>query len=328
MLQDFTRGSVKWGRRASARPSQGDDDDEQRERLKASNAERFKSHLGGPQPSKSAPRRKRKRGLIVGTSTQLEKSYLRLTSDPKPELVRPRNMLLKALAHVKDQWVQHEDYEWACDQLKAIRQDLVVQGICDQFAMDVYRSHSRIALESGDINEYKQCQVRLGEMRDEGVKSSMEETDEFQAYHLLYCAYQEDQNELVRALSELGSSQLTMTPGSSTRHAIDVIKSLASDNYQAFFKLYAQAPHMSGYLMDYKVNRMRKVALSRMVRAYMPSIDIDYVTASLQFSSREDCRKFLIGAGGVLTPGKDALDTKATRAHQGNGKHKHRRGPA
>ena len=110
---------------------------------------------------------------VKGTCQVLEKHYLRLTSPPKAELVRPQHILAKHLKNLKKSWKKgriHKgtlrDYNWYCSQFKAIRQDLTVQRIFNAFAVDVYETHAKIALEEDDINEYNQSQTQLKELYD------------------------------------------------------------------------------------------------------------------------------------------------------------------
>ncbi|KAH9302764.1 hypothetical protein KI387_014347, partial [Taxus chinensis] len=90
---------------------------------------------------------------VKGTCQEIEKRYLRLTSAPDPNTVRPEEVLQEALAMVQN---STKNYLYKCDQLKSIRQDLTVQRIRNEFTARVYETHARLALEAGDMSEFNQ----------------------------------------------------------------------------------------------------------------------------------------------------------------------------
>ena len=267
-------------------------------------------------------------GKIVGTCTKVEKSYLRLTTFPNYKDIRPLHILQKALQHVKTKYVETEDFGWANDQLKSIRQDMTVQGIRTEFCLETYEVHARILLEHGDLSEFNQCQSMIRSitrgtdiwLEDDSVDQpwsdsrllhqTAEHRDEFGAYQLLYSLVQNSWCDLSKALGEVPCSS-----GDSCQHAIQVVKSVIHNDYHAFFRLYDSSPHLSVYLMDFLLKRVRAEAYDRIVASYRPTISVEYIRETLQFPNLEETRIFLKKNGAVLVENSAiaiAIDCKAS----------------
>ena len=129
---------------------------------------------------------------VVGRCQTLEKSYLRLTSEPNPDLIRPPNVLQKMYCVLMDKYQSKAaTYTYLCDQFKSMRQDLRVQMIENSFTIKVYQTHARIALENGDLGEFNQCQNRIMALF-ENPTIPKKSYSEFVCYSILYSMLTED----------------------------------------------------------------------------------------------------------------------------------------
>lgn len=200
-------------------------------------------------------------GPVVGTCQDLEKKYFRLTAPPKPETVRPLEVLRKTYDMLKKKWRKDYNYAYTCDQLKSLRQDLTVQHIKNSFTVDVYELHARIALEKGDLGEYNQCQTQLRALYKQHLGGH---PAEFLAYRILYFIYTCNRTDMNDVLADLTPSDRQQP---AVKHALGIRSALASGNYHRFFRLFHETPNMGGYLIDMFIIRERVAALAALCRA-------------------------------------------------------------
>ena len=123
-----------------------------------------------PEATTAAPVHHNPNQPIVGKCTNLEKAYFRLTTAPNENDIRPEDILKKAFLRLKTIWKETKDSKsnrgwkltgsYVLDQLKAIRQDLVVQGISNKFTVEVYEYNAKIALKAQNLNEFNQVPNR------------------------------------------------------------------------------------------------------------------------------------------------------------------------
>lgn len=231
------------------------------------------------------------RHTIVGTSKDLFKDYLRLTSEPKPETIRPYPILEQSLDALIKKWKEKCSYQWICNQFKSLRQDLTVQRIKNQFTVKVYEIHARMALESNDMVEYNQCQATLKTLYELGIPGKVAE---FTAYRILMLLHGRNRTELNIYVGQLTPQQKA---DDAVKHALNVQRAMAMGNYHAFFELYLSAPNMGAYIMDQFVDRERARALLVITKAYS-QLSLPFITKLLAFDDNfEETRRFLADHG-------------------------------
>ncbi|KAI0726722.1 SAC3/GANP/Nin1/mts3/eIF-3 p25 family-domain-containing protein [Fomitopsis betulina] len=242
--------------------------------------------LDGDAPEMSTQAANWDKYTIVGTSREIFKDYLRLTSEPKPEQIRPYPILQETLAQLKKRWREKANYNWICSQFKSLRQDLTVQRIKNEFTVTVYEIHARMALEVGDMVEYNQCQAMLRNLYELGIPGKVEE---FTAYRILMLLHGRNRSDLNLYVGQLTDKQ-KVDPA--VRHALDIQRALAMGNYHRLFDLYLNAPNMGAYIMDHFIDRERIRALIVMSKAYR-TLPLPFVQNELAFDTVTLAREFL-----------------------------------
>lgn len=222
---------------------------------------------------------------IKGTCQKLEKSYFRLTAAPDPSSVRPEAVLRAALQRLLDLIRKGgQKYLYLLDQFKAMRQDLTVQHLRGRLTVQIYEAHARAALEHGDPSEYNQCQTQLNALTSEGVDDAS--SPEFLAYRVLYQTVHAREGKSSSLLAALKLATPEMSSHGEVRHALAVRRSVHTDDFAGFFRLYADAPLMGRALMDMLVARTRFKALTMLARAYKPTVPVPFLSTLLGFAAR------------------------------------------
>lgn len=206
---------------------------------------------------------------IVGTCTNLEKPYLRLTERPVPSSVRPVAVLKQSLELMRKK--KKEGASWKTylgEQMKSIRQDLVIQAIADEFALEVYETNARWCLENDDVAEFKRCLLRIDEFYHH-LDLTSPNLDEFVCYSLLYHLLSED-------FPSLNAELATINPESKKHnaifHAIRICESYLTNNWHQFFLLSKTSYFLEKHILDIVSDRIRIHALESIFISYVLSI--------------------------------------------------------
>lgn len=250
----------------------------------------FSGNSASIQVSKKAS--KRALQSFVGCSQALEKNYLRLTTEPDPLMVRPQKVLEKSMEYVLRRFrTEKKDYSYINNQFKSIRQDLTVQHIKNDFAVAVYETHARIALENNDLGEFNQCQSQLSylirdQKRSGGLLAKSHQLElEFTCYRIIYMVMTGNHSDINKLRCEWGNEDAFI------QHAFDLQQCQLIGNYHQFFVIYdifcSQMPLARKLIQQHLLAKERIRALNTMSRAYR-RLPMNFLNEELKFGSTED----------------------------------------
>ena len=136
-----------------------------------------------------------------------------------------------------------------------------MQCIRDEFMIEVYETHARIAIEASDHAEFNQCQSQLAALYKDGKKSDNQA--EFAAYSIIYCLYTKNMTDMTKRLSQLSED---MAKDQLISDALKLRSHLSLGNYLGFFRIYKRSSAHMKLLVGKFIERERRKAISTIVK--------------------------------------------------------------
>lgn len=265
------------------------------------------------------------KGQIVGRCQTIEKRYYRLTSEPDPALVRPENILRKAVKFLLGK-LETKPYSYIKDQFKAIRQDMTVQHLRNDFCMYVYETNARISIENNDLGEMNQCLTQLEYLFDSKVErnTKLNCTElEFNCYRILYMLMVQNHSEIFKLKYKILKRSYTEADELNmlkyVNKSFDLQKAIISSNYYTFFKMmdeFKALPLAYKLIKDFIAEKERIKSLNIISKSYR-KLPIDFLTEQLNIDSEgfdQFVDKFKLG--GFIS--NNEFDCAGARAHMNN----------
>jgi len=213
-----------------------------------------------------------------------------------------------------NKWKQSPNYKYVCEQLKSLRQDLTIQHLNEtRFAVDVYETHARIAMEVGDLSEFNQCQTQLISVYTK-KKELATNFFEFTLYRILYYTITNDSISIHSILKELSPEQ---RKNPDILYGIEIHRYIISNNYALFFRNYKKAPYSAVFLINQLLPKVRFEALVIINKVYNPTkINVDTLQEMLGFKNKEECIHYVFSMGGIFNKTKTIFITKGTKIYK------------
>ena len=232
---------------------------------------------------------------VIGTCQNLEKEYLRVQGQVRPELIRPQSVLEKSLGFVLGQYADGKDYCYIQNQCRSIRQDLLLQGIKNDFTIRVVQENIRVALLNQDLKEYEKLRLELHELY---VQLPQHANEEIILCSIVYLILKEDYQSELTKLTEMQESELVLA---SVLFAQKVLNSLSQGNYALFFRLLKQIKGVSRNVIDIFKLKWQLRCLQLITKAFKSNeIEPHLVQSVFALEDQREYNRFIKETNGVL----------------------------
>uniref|UniRef100_A0A1D2AG69 PCI domain-containing protein n=1 Tax=Auxenochlorella protothecoides TaxID=3075 RepID=A0A1D2AG69_AUXPR len=235
------------------------------------------------------------------TSAELAvRRFARTIDDPQPTDFRTRAALLRTMLYLRS-LLDRQDvrfglvHKFLWDRYRAVRQDLYVQGITDEFAIAVYEEVVRFHVMCEhelcgedqsvtemegfnshlNIEQMNKALISLSDMYETQAEKGqpVQSEPEFRAYHLLslmaqHGKFKGDQQAFLATLQALRAEVKTSPP---ILWVLQLQRAYACDNYVAFFSLVDRAPYLMACLAHVYFPQIRARALRALADSFNPS---------------------------------------------------------
>lgn len=209
---------------------------------------------------------------ILGTCMVMEKGFIRIQAMPNPDTVRPEKVLVKWAERLQVKYDTSEaDYEWICDQFKAVRQDMVIQHIRNENTVAIYEQSARIALLEDDLGEFYKIQSFLMNLYKD-LAESCTHHPEFLAYRIFYWVVYNNSADLLKEIKNMTKESKS---SEAVKHALGIHSAVELSDYDTFFRLYPKTPNLGKCIVKHIRDKLRQRALRVVLRSYKPSIPLE-----------------------------------------------------
>ncbi|EKE40691.1 SAC3/GANP family protein, partial [Entamoeba nuttalli P19] len=230
---------------------------------------------------------------LIGTSQELEKHYFRIKGEAKSSEVRPLQVLYKSLNYVLTKYKENKKYDYICDQLKAIRQDLTLQHIENEFSIQVYEIHSDISLENNDVSEFIQCASALKQLYKKFGYSNDNPKVIFYISAMILCNMDSKNVSPITNYSLLREIPIEILLNPNIQFVLNVKRAFDNGEYFTYLKLFKEAIPKFKVIMKLAIEKVRLKGLMLLFMSIGGVIEVNDVMDFLSFSNEEEYHEFI-----------------------------------